>query len=150
MSFRLYPLPESKLDNIRPLFDEAHSEMEAPKLANVDQVMRSVHAGYEGRTLALYVDDINSPKHGVMLTTVPSILMEGLSVIVLWIYSTPEERGNKEKLDVMHTLIDTFAQVNMAGSVIGSSWVYGGSRGIDKMWEAYGYQRQENTYIKEF
>ena len=116
MSFRLYPLPESKLDNIRPLFDKMDAEMVTPKLANVDHVMRSVRAGYDSRTLSVFVDDVQEPKHGVMLTTVPSIWMEGLSVAVLWIYSTPEERGDKEKLDAMddETLESIFKSVTPA------------------------------------
>lgn len=145
---RLYPLPHSKLANARPIFAQAHSELTMQPKATLDQAMSSVEKGYENRTVAVYVDDIEKPKHCLALALVPGFLVEGLMVVVLLIYSTPEERGNKEALDALHFTLENYARIHGAETIIGSSWKYKGSRGIDAMWKSRGYEEQEVTYVK--
>jgi hypothetical protein len=149
MSFRFYPVPESKIDNVIPLLTEAHGEMDLPKRATLEQARRSLLVGYSNKVLAAYVDDINAPKHLIILSITPGVMFEGLIAFVHLVYSVPEERGKREVLDAMHTTIDNYARFHNAGSIIGSSWVYGNSRPIDLMWTSRGYVCQENVYYKE-
>ena len=146
--FKLYPVPESLLDNIEPLFTTAHSEMVMQPKATVKQAMASVKNGYANRTLGVYVDSVTNPKHCLVLAHVPGVLIEGVMVVVMLIYSTPEERGRKDILDAMHLTIDSYARLHGAETIIGSSWKFRGSRGIDAMWKSRGYEEQEVTYVK--
>ena len=146
--FKLLPVPESLVDNVELLFHQAHAEMVMPAKATVKQAMASMRQGYANKTLGIYVDHVVNPKHCLVLAHVPGVLMEGKMVVVLLIYSTPEERGRKDILDAMHLTIDNYARLNGAETIIGSSWIYRGSRGIDAMWKSRGYEPQETIYHK--
>jgi hypothetical protein len=144
----LIPVPHSQIDKVKPLFAQAHSEMVTQPRNTLEQALRSLEKGYENRTVAVYVDNLENPKHCVALALVPGFMVEGLMVVVLLIYSIPEERGQKEVLNAQHTIIDNYAKIHGASTVIGSSWEYRGSRGIASMWKSYGYEKQEVTYVK--
>lgn len=145
---KFYPVPESKLDKVFPLIDKAYSELEMPPRASLEHAKRSVTAGYSNKMIAAYVDNLNAPKHLLVLSTAPGILFEGLITFVHLIYSIPEERGHEDVLSAMHLTIENYARFKRAGTIIGSSWVYGNSRPIDSMWKSRGYSRQENVYSK--
>lgn len=145
---KLFPLPHTQLENVRPIFTKAHVELTMQPKATIQQAMFSVERGYENRTVAIYVDNIDAPKHCLALALVPGFLVEGFMVVVLLIYSVPEERGNKEALDAMHLTLENYAKIHGAETIIGSSWKYKGSRGIDAMWKSRGYEQQEVTYVK--
>jgi hypothetical protein len=145
---RLYPVAHSQIDKVKPLFAQAHSEMITQPRNTLEQALRSLEQGYENRTVAVYVDNLDSPKHCVALALVPGFMVEGLMVVVLLIYSIPEERGLKEVLDSQHMTIDNYAKIHGASTIIGSSWEYKGSRGIAAMWKSRGYEKQEVTYVK--
>jgi hypothetical protein len=149
MSFRLYPVPETKLSCVTALIEQAHSEMDMPALATLDQAKRSLEAGYANKTLAAYVDNLQAPKHLLILSAFPGLLIEGLVVIVHLIYSSPDARGDAEALKVLHSTVENFARFKGAGSIIGSSCIYGNSRPIDPMWKSQGYKQWETVYIKE-
>jgi len=149
MSFRFYPVPESKIDGVLSLIARAHSEMDLPKLATLDQARKSLLIGYANKMIAAYVDDVNAPKHLVIVSNTPGVMFEGLIAFVHLIYSVPEERGKREVVDAMHLTIENYAKFHKAGSIIGSSWVYGKSKPIDVLWTSRGYVCQENVYYKE-
>lgn len=145
---RLYPLPHSKLENARAIFTKAHGELKTQPKATIEQAMASVAKGYENRTVAVYVDDIENPKHCLAVALVPGFLVEGLMVVCLLIYSVPEERGKTEPLDALHLTLENYARIHGAETILGSSWIYRGSRGIDAMWKDRGFEPQETTYVK--
>lgn len=145
---KFYPLPQSKLSNIQKILATADAELVSQRGTSVEHVMSSVEKGYNNRTVGVYVDDLEDPKHCLILALVPGFYVEGLMVVVLLIYSVPEERGNKEALDTMHLTIENYAKIHGAETILGSSWVYKGSRGIDSMWQSRGYEKQEVAYVK--
>jgi hypothetical protein len=145
---KIYPLPQAKLPNIQKLLEKADSELVSQKGTTVEHVMASVERGYGNRTVGVYVDDVDNPLHCLVLALVPGFYVEGLMVVVLLIYSMPEERGNKEALDALHLTIENYAKIHGAETILGSSWIYRGSRGIDAMWKARGYEAQEIAYVK--
>jgi hypothetical protein len=149
MSFRLYPVPETKISCVVPLIEQAHAEMDMPALATLEQAKRSLEAGYTNKTLAAYVDNLQEPKHLLILSAFPGLLIEGLVTIVHLIYSVPEARGDADIIKTFHSTVENFARFKGAGSIIGSSCVYGTSRPIDPMWKAQGYKQWETVYIKE-
>jgi len=145
---KLEPLPLNQLAKVEQVFIKAHAEHTLQHKATVEQAMRSMAVGYERRNTSIYMDDFDSPKHCLVLCHVPGVLVEGLMVIVMLIYTVPEERGNKESLNLLHQTIENYARIHGAETIIGSSWEYKGSRGIGPMWEAQGYEKQEITYVK--
>jgi hypothetical protein len=148
MSFRFYPVPESKIEAVIPLLTRAYGEMELPARATLEQAKRSLAVGYTNKVIAAYVDDLTSPKHLVILSVAPGVLFEGLIAFVHLVYSVPEARGDADVLNAMHKTIENYAVFHSAGTIIGSSWIYGKSRPIDRMWLSRGYSRQENVYSK--
>lgn len=149
MSARLYPLPESKLDVVWPLLDRVAEEMDTPKLASADQLKQSIARGYENKIMAVYVDNLESPKHCLVLSVTPAVIYEGLVAMVHLVYSVPEERGLPDMTAAMHRTIENYAKFHKAGLILAASWKYGNSRPIDQFWTARGYQTQETLYVKE-
>lgn len=148
MSFRLYPLPQSKLENLRSLFEQAQKEMNLAERGDVQAGLERIDAGYISRSMAVYVDDVEKPSHCIVLATWPGIVTKGLLVAVILIYSLPEARGNTEAINVMMSTIENFAKLNGAECILGSSWKYLGARPIDSLWTSHGYVEQETTYVK--
>ena len=147
MSFKLYPLPHSKLANIRGIFTMAKEELRNDR-ADIDEVLAAIDCGYDSRRMAVYVDDINSPNHCLVLALMPGIATKGMLVTVLLIYSKPEGRTNPDIVPAMMNTINNYATFNGAKAILGSAWKYKGARGIDSLWLANGYEIQETVYVK--
>lgn len=147
-SFRLYPLPQSKLESIRPLLACAQEEMNLKERGDIQVCFERIEAGYVSRSMAVYVDNVEDPKHCLILATWPGIVTKGLLVAVILIYSMPNFRGDQEIVSTMMRTIENFAQIHGADSILGSSWKYLGARPIDSLWTSHGYVEQETTYVK--
>jgi len=148
MSFRLYPLTESKIDNISEIVRSAHAELKLGSRATVKSSLDSVKAGYASRSMAVYVDSVEQPKHCLVLATMPGIATDGLLVAVILIYSLPEHRADPSVTKAMMETIENYSKLNGASCILGSSWKFGGTKGIDALWKANGYVPQETVYVK--
>lgn len=147
-NFRLYPMPQSKFMNLRELLDTAAKEMNLTERSSWDAWLQRMNAGYAAQYMAIYVDDVETPKHVLILANWPGMVTKGTLTAVVLIYSHPEQRGDpKTAATLMHT-IENYARINGSTSILGSSWTYLGNRPIDSLWKAYGYVEQEITYVK--
>lgn len=145
--FKLYPLPQSKLHIIRDLLVTAREELHGEH-SDVDEFLSAVKHGYSNKRMGVYVDDLVSPKHVLVLALMPGIVIKGMLVTVLLIYSRPEFRGRKEVTSAMMLTIDNYAAFNGATAILGSAWKYKSSNGIDSLWLSNGYEIQETVYVK--
>lgn len=145
---RLYPLPQSKLENIRPILEASRVELNMTERGDVEVGLERIEAGYIGQYMGVYVDNIENPKHCTVIANWPGIVTRDSIAAVILIYSVPEERGNKEALAALLTTVENFARYHGAGCILGSSWQFRGARPIDVMWLANGYELQETTYVK--
>lgn len=146
---RFIPVPQEKIECIRPLLDRARIEMNMAGRSNVDIFIQRLHASYEARHGAVYVDSLESPKHCVVLMHWPGFVTVGTLVAVVLVYSLPEHRKGMGAAKGMHQAIEAFANSVGAQRIIGSSWVFKGARPIDSFWTSGGYELQEKTYVKD-
>jgi hypothetical protein len=146
-NFKLYPVPQSKLYIVKDLLTKAKDELKNDR-ADVDESLAAVENGYTNKRMGVYVDDLVSPKHCLILALMPGLATKGMLVTVLLIYSVPEERGRADIIDAMMFTIDNYATLNGATDILGSSWKYKGARGIDSLWLSRGYEIQETVYVK--
>lgn len=145
---RLIPLPESKLESLRPICERVKTEYSFGDTYSPEQAFLVVQSGYENRRLAVYVDNVDDIKHCVIMTHSVSMISEGVTAYVLFIYSVPEHRGSQESLDAMKQIVEGYAQVQGASKISGSSWVLFNHKSMDALWKKWGYQPQETVYSK--
>ena len=144
----LKPLPFSLLHKANAIIGKAYSELTMPPQYTLERGLETLREGYAYKTVAVYLDDFQDPKHCLSLMLLPQgTLFAGPLVVCMLIYSTPEER-TPENLDQLHLTLDSYAKIHKAGAISGSSWEYKDSRGIAPMWKARGYEKQETTYVK--
>lgn len=146
--FRLYPVPESKLDILKGMIEKRIVESNLVGRSSVEECLASLQRGYDMRYMAAYVDNLEEPKSCLIMSHFPGVSTFGLMAHITLIYVSPKQRG---KLNIVKTLIETaenYAKLCGAMSVVGTSWVYKGSRGTDELWLRNGYEIQEKVYIK--
>jgi hypothetical protein len=146
--FRLYPVPQGKLGCLEKLLETARKEMKVEKRSDVSYILARVEDGYSSRSMAAYVDSLESPSHCLILATWPGIITKGVIATVVLIYSLPEVRGNKEVLKTLMSTIENYARLSGADTILGSAWKYGCESPIDSLWKKYKYVEQETTYVK--
>lgn len=147
--FRLYPVPQSKLNCIESLCRSATREMGMSKLTDVAYSLARLEEGYNARVLAAYVDDLESPKHCLVMSQYQGITVKGIVAAVRLIYSLPEHRGDREVIKVIMETIESYARIHGAVTVSGSSWKLTGNLHIDELWKSFGYEEQEIIYTKK-
>ena len=146
--FRLYPVPETKLDVLRGIFKQRIAEAKLTERSTVESCMESLKKGYELRYMAAYVDDVEDPQCCLIMAHFPGMATLGLMAHIALIYVCPKQRG---KLEILNTLLSTaenYAKLNGAVYVAGTSWIYRGCKGTDEMWKSHGYEAQETIYVK--
>lgn len=147
--FRLYPVPQSKLGCIEPLFKAAAKEMGLSKRVDPLYSLARLEEGYDNRSLAAYVDSLESPSHCLILSNYQGQVLKGTIAFVRLIYSLPEKRGDRGIIKTMMATIENYARLHGAISVSGSSWKLSGGLHIDALWKSFGYTEQEVIYTKQ-
>lgn len=130
---------------LRGLFEQIIKEMNGPLTA--DEAIVKFDRAYQGNYLKIFTDDIENPKHCLILAVYPGMIHSGFICTVVMMYSSPEVR-NASTLDEMHRITEEFAHARKCEQILGSAWKYRGSRGIDSMWTGKGYEIQETVYVK--
>lgn len=146
--FRLYPVPQNKLSCIERLLNAATKEMGMSNHTNVPYSLARLEDGYDTRSAAAYVDNLEDPKHCIVITYVPGMIRNGVVAFFRLIYSLPDVRSPK----IQKILIETgenFARLNGAVSISGSSWKLTSKRDIGPIWKTEGYTEQEVIYTKQ-
>lgn len=145
---RLYPLPQSKLESLRPIFQALQIEQNMLDRTDLEATFERLEEGYLNHVMAAYVDNVDSPKHCLILGNFPTLFTHERYASVLLIYSAPEERGSRGVLKALLDTIDNFARFHGLSTIKASSWKYRGSRSIDALWKRHGYEVQETVYLK--
>ena len=136
---------KDELFKLKGLFGTIIKETNVPITA--DEAVIKYHRGVEGGYLKVLTDNLEDPKHCLILSCLPGMVHSGFLCIVNLIYSLPQHR-NQKMVDEMHAIIDDFAKAHKCEQILGSAWKYRGSRGIDSMWLGKGYEIQEVVYVK--
>jgi hypothetical protein len=147
-NFRLYPVPESKLDNLKPILKKVAEDFDASRFKSPDVILQFLNAGYVNRSIDVYVDDVENPNHLLILAKVPSLWYNDMGVTVLLIFTVPEKRGDINILQTMLRTAESYAVIHGADYISGSSWVYRGHKGTDVIWKANDYTLAETVFTK--
>lgn len=147
--FKLYPVPESKRHIALPLAQMHMSEINRPKIFSMDCVRQLLEDAYANRSGGVYVDDLENPKHLLGMVAYKPLISNQILAEIVTVYSPPEQRGDSNIMKVMIQTAENFAKMHGAVAVLGASWKYEGSRGIDAIWKRLGYTETQTTYIKE-
>lgn len=144
----LKPLLPDQFDCLKPLLEERLKESGLSKLSNPDYVLKRVKDLYSIRSAGAYVDDFRNPKHCLIMTHFPSMLIDDITASISLIYTRPEFRGNPEDVEVLYSTAENYARLNGAKTITGSSWLLGGGKRDDKPWNEREYALQSVSYIK--
>lgn len=144
----LVPLRKDQLDCLRAIIQTRLEESNLTTLTSVDFIIAKLASFYGMRCAGAYVDDVDSPKHCLLMTHFPSSLIHGTVAYVSLIYSLPSARGNAEDAQVLFNTAENYARLNGAIAVSGSSWTFRGSKGTDALWKSQKYEVQETVYLK--
>lgn len=139
------PAPQSELFKLRGLFNQIIKEMNGRLTA--DEAVVKFDRAMTAKYLQIFTDNIEDPKHCLIVSHMPGMVDSGFICAVIMMYSSPQHR-NQTSLDEMHNLVDNYAREHSCEAILGSAWKYKGARGIDSMWLSKGYELQETTYVK--
>lgn len=145
---KMIPVPQSSLEALLPFFAPIIGEMNLTGRIDVREWMEVLGRGYLSKSLDVYVDSLENPKHCLVMSRMLGGVDRGIIAVVRLIYSVPEERGNREATELMLQTIDNYAKIHECSVVLASSWKYKGARPIDSLWIGNGFEVQETTYIK--
>ena len=149
MSILLKPVPQSKIGIVKPLLASSIEESNLKDLSDVDDLMAKLNRGYDTRCMGIYVDDLDAPKHLLIMSHMPGLALKATVAFVLRIYSLPEARGDTSAVDVMMATAENYARLNGAEAIMGSAWIYRGALDISPLWKFYGFEPMENTFLKQ-
>lgn len=148
MSFRLYPLPQSKIPILRDIVKSRIEESNLTDRSNVDDCLVKLDRAYDGRVGAAYVDDVQSPKCCLIMTHFPGVVTTEILAHISLVYVAPEQRGNLRVVNTILTTAENYAKFHQADTLIGSSWLYRDSKSTDELWKRHGFEIQETIYVK--
>jgi hypothetical protein len=148
MSFRLYPLPQSKIPVLREILKARLIESNLQERSDADDCLVKVDKGYGARVMAAYVDDVQNPKCCLVMSHFPSIATSGTLAHISLVYVAPEKRGDLEVVKVILTTAENYAKFHQADTLAGTSWLYRGSKSTDALWKRNGFEIQETIYVK--
>lgn len=148
MSFRLYPLPQSKIPVLREIIKARIEESNLTERSNVDDCLVKLDKGYDARYMAAYVDNVQDPKCCLIMSHFPGMATSGVLAHITLVYVAPEKRGDIETINVILATAENYAKFHKADTLVGTSWLYRGSKGTDDMWKRKGFEPQETIYVK--
>jgi GNAT superfamily N-acetyltransferase len=146
----MQPIPQDRLKEIlTPLAELFRNEANMDERAIVEYAVGYVNDGYESRTVAAFVDNLDKPQSCLVLKTGRSWMHPATACIILTVWVHPDARGNSTALrtDMMKTA-EAFARLNGCESIYGSSWVYLGHEDISALWSSQGFDLQEKLFVK--
>lgn len=146
--FRLYPVPQSKLDNLTEICTRVGSEMNPLRAKDAKSMIALLHGFYTQGMMDVYVDDLENPSHMLVMSLTPSIWNNDIVATVLLIYSYPEARGDIDVLKAFMRTYTGYAMLKGATAISGSSWVLNGHKGTDAIWKADKFDHSETVYTK--
>lgn len=144
----LNPLPLTKVGNLKPLFEEAIEELNLSERTDTEFLLTRLKVGYAQRSIDAYVDNVDNPKHALVLEKSHGGVTKETLLEVRFVFSTASERGNEEAQEAFLSQIENYARIFSCDAILASAWAYRGSRRIDAFWVGAGFERQEVVYVK--
>ena len=138
-------VPKAEFFKLKNLLDIIAKEMNGPITAA--EAVVNLDRAATGKYLKIFSDNVDDPKHCLVLAHYPGLVHSGFLCAVIMMYSLPQHR-NQASLDEMHAITEKYALEHSCDRILGSAWKYKGARGIDSMWLSKGYEIQENVYVK--
>lgn len=115
----------------------------------VGNLFTKLERGYTNRSMAAFVDDLENPRAALIMSLFEGLVTDDNYANIILIYVTPELRGDKNYGDALMKTAEAFARKAGANFLLGTSWLYKGSKGIDWFWKKRGFEPQETIYIKQ-
>jgi GNAT superfamily N-acetyltransferase len=144
----LKPLRSQDFGCLNEIFAKRIEESNLQERSSVDYALRSLERGYAGRYMGAYVDDFEKPTCCLIMSHFPGMSTSGVVAFINLIYIDPEHRGRSETAKVLMQTAENYARLNSANVLIGTSWLYRGSKGSDSFWQSRGFEVQETQYVK--
>lgn len=145
---RLVPLPESKLESLKPLLEEIIVQREW-KSRTVDEMFETILLGYSFRNMDAYVDSLDNPRILLIFSNYPSFWRDENVCQVVMLYVGPESRGSKETNRSLSVFIENYAKIKGASVVAGSNRLGHNQNKAAKFWEKAGFKAEETLYMKK-
>lgn len=148
----MIPVPQDRLnDVVFSILKEGIEEVGLGGRTSAEYGVQNIEKGYEARTLAAFVDDLEDPKSLLVVAVGRGPVLDETTAIIYRIWVRPDMRALREGVTLlrdMHETVNAYATQNSCATQTGGSWVFRGSPCIGKMWERFGYEIQEITYVK--
>lgn len=141
-------LPQEKISILRKIFEDRVNESNIEHRTSVEGLLLKLERGYTNLTMAAYVDDIENPKCCLVMSLFLGLVTDDHYANIALIYLTPELRGSVSYGKLLLETAEAYAKYHQAQTLMGTSWLYKGSKGIDWFWKKNGFQPQENIYVK--
>lgn len=144
----MIPFPQSNVPLLMPIFEAMVREAKLEGRSDAQHCMAKLYEGYAGRNMDVYVDDVEDPKRVIIFGTFPGIVTKEKLLVVLFIYATPELRGEVETHAMFEKKIKEHLAFLGCDCVLASDWQLDGCQlGAGALYRKMGMKRQETTYV---
>jgi hypothetical protein len=130
---------------LRGIFTQIIKEMNGRLSA--DEAIVKFDRAYQGEYLKIFTDDIDNPKHCLILAVYPGMVDSGFICVNIMRYSDPDHRSPSAN-NIMEATAAAFGKKYHCEGMLGSSWVYKGSMDTSAAWLSQGYKPQEHVFYK--
>lgn len=146
---KFFPLPESKLPNLKPLIAQMFQEGDLSEFTNETNFLTALQSSYHNQLIDAYVDDVESPGTLIVLLAHHSVWYDTNIVSVMSRYTVPEKRGDKDRVLASNELINNYAKLKGARLIMAGSRTAYPEGAAERVLEQDGFRHVESTYIKK-
>lgn len=144
----LIAVAESQLGILDGIISARITEAKLEGRATLEDSKAKILEGYKNRSKGAYVDDLENPKHCLIVGYYKANITTENTMVVHLIYSLPEHRGDLRALAEIKSTMMALAEINGVDTISASSWIFKGCDPIDELWERFGFEPQEKVFIK--
>ncbi len=144
----LVPLPESKIENLKPLITTMFSEGDLSEFTSEKNFIEAIKRGYQVQGLDAYVDSLDTPTTLIVLLVFYSAWYDNVVLSVMSRYTAPDKRGSKADVIAGNKLINAYAKVKGAGLIMAGSRTAYLDGAAERMLEKDGFKHVESTHVK--
>ncbi len=145
----MIPLETHNLYVVGRLVAEAVDDLNISERSSVKYIMDNMAKHISRNNGGVLVNNVEDPTHIIWYAINHSALLDQKMFQVPLFFITKEQRGDSEKLNLMHKMIEDGKAFHKCDIATGGSWENGDTTSNSaRMWEKAGYSQMETVHEK--
>jgi hypothetical protein len=144
---KILPVPQSRIGNLREIFEDRVIESNLTERSDVNELLLKLERGYDNRSTAAFVDNLEKPQCCLIMSMFIGTCTEDQYANIILLYVAPTLRGKLNYVNALMKTAKAYATTNGATSLVGTSWLYRGSKSTELFWKKHGFEDQEKIFV---